>query len=119
MNSKSFIQYVLGPTDPALFFASILFAAIGVLFILLLGTTLRDRKSPHSPEKWSWSYLLSDNAKRIYASIIAVLLSLRFMPELFGWELNPWRAVCVGMTWDTILLVIKQKTSILDPKNPK
>jgi hypothetical protein len=112
-------KYLLGPTEPGLFTASVFFAAVGILFVLLLGTTLRVKHSKSSPEKWSWSYLLSDNAKRIYAGVIATLLSLRFMPELFGWELTVWKALCVGMAWDTILLIIKQKTSIFDPKKPE
>lgn len=115
---KSFWNHVIGPTDPALFAACIFFAAIGVFFVLLIGTRLRDKQSPNSPQKFSWAYLWSDNARRIYASAIAVLLTLRFMPEpqLLGWELTPWKALCVGTAWDTILLFVKQKTSILDPK---
>lgn len=113
---KQFWQHVIGPTEPGLFAACIFFAAVGVFLVLLLGTTLRKKDSPDSPITFSWSYLWSDNARRIYASVIAVLVTLRFMPELFSMELKPWTALCVGMAWDTILLVVKQKTAILDPK---
>jgi hypothetical protein len=113
-----FSDYLLGPTPPPLFLACLLFAALGIFLVLLLGTRLRDKNSPYSPAKFDWNYLFSDNAKRIYASILAVVITLRFLPELTGWELDPWKALCVGTAWDGILLWIKQKTSILDPKKP-
>lgn len=109
-------QYLLGGIDPALFAACFIAACVGVLFILLVGTRLRDPKSNNSPEKWSWKYLWSDNALRIYANIIAVIVSLRFMTELFGWELTVWKGFIIGTGWDMLALLIKQKTNLLDPK---
>lgn len=113
---NTFWKTIVGSTDPAIFAACILFAGLGVFFVLLMGTKLRSPDSKYSPVKFSWSYLWSDNAKRIYASIIAVLVSLRFMPELFNMELKPLYAFGIGVGWDSIALVIKQKTNILDPK---
>jgi len=112
----TFLNYLLGPTSPALFAACVFFAAIGIFFVLLLGTQLRKPDSPYSPVKFSWSYLWSDNARRIYASVIAVLISLRFYPEIFGKDITPLLAFGVGTAWDGIALFIKQKTSLLDPK---
>lgn len=111
-----FFRHLLGPTDPAFFAACIVFAAVGVFLVLVMGTGFRDKKSPSSPEKFSWGYLWSDNSKRIYASAICVLASLRFVPELFNRELTEFRAFCIGMAWDGITFFIKQKTTILDPK---
>lgn len=109
-------QYLLGGLDPALLAACFIAACVGVLFVLLAGTTLRDPKSESSPTHWSWSYLWSDNAKRIYLNIIAIVVSLRFMTELFGWELTVWKGFVIGTGWDLIALIIKQKTNLLDPK---
>jgi hypothetical protein len=111
------MKYILGGIEPAFFFACMFFALMGILLVLLLGTRLRDKNSLDSPHHFSWSYLFSDNAKRIYASIIATLLTLRFMTEITGWELTQWKAVIVGTAWDSIALFIKQKTNILDPKS--
>jgi|SRR5690606_19441157 hypothetical protein len=109
-------EYILGGIDPIFFSACVFFAGVGILFVLLLGTNLRDKRSPTSPEKFSWKYLWNDNTKRIAASIIATLVSLRFMTELTGWELNQWRSFCIGCAFDGIALFIKQKTNFLDPK---
>lgn len=109
-------DYIFGNIDPIFFAACVFFASIGILFVLLLGTNLRDKNSANSPSEFSWKYLWNDNAKRVYASIIATLITLRFMTEVTGWELNQWRAFCVGTAFDGIALFIKQKTNILDPK---
>lgn len=109
-------QYLLGGLDPALYAACFIAACVGVLFILLIGTSLRDPLSANSPAKWSWSYLMSDNAKRIYANIIAIIVSLRFMTELFGWELTVWKGFIIGTGWDAIALIIKQKTNLFESK---
>ena len=84
--------------------------------MLLMGTKLRDPASVNSPAKFSWAYLWSDNIRRILASILAVYLSLRFMPDLLGWELNEWKALLVGTAWDGIALFLKQKTNWLEAK---
>ncbi len=110
-------NYLTGNTDPTFFLWCLFFAGLGILFVLLMGTKLRDPGSIYSPQRFSWSYLLSDNFKRILASLLAVYLSLRFMPELFGWPVNEWKALLVGMAWDGIALFIKQKSNILDPKD--
>lgn len=111
-----FKDYLLGPTEPALFGACVFFACVGILFVLLMGTQLRDKSSPYSPYKFSWRYLWNDNVKRVLASALAVLITLRFMTELTGWELSSWKALVIGTAWDGIALFIKQKTNLLDPK---
>jgi len=109
-------NYLTGATDPTFFLWCLFFAGLGILFVLLMGTRLRDPASVNSPAKFSWAYLWSDNIRRILASILAVYLSLRFMPDLFGWELNEWKALLVGTAWDGIALFLKQKTNWLETK---
>lgn len=109
-------KYILGGIEPALFGACVIFACLGILLILLMGTTLRSTTAPKSPTEFSWKYLWNDNTKRILASALATLITLRFMTELTGWELSPWKAFVIGTGWDGIALFIKQKTNWLDKK---
>lgn len=111
-----FKTYLLGGIDPALYAACFVGACAGILLTLLLGSTVRDPSSIGSPTHFSWKYLWRDNLKRILANVIAVIVTLRFMPEIFNWELSVWKGFVVGMSWDLIALVIKQKTNFLDPK---
>lgn len=109
-------DYLLGGIDPALFAACFIAAGVGALITMLAGTTLRDPDSPESPIKFSWSYLWSDNIKRIILNILLILVCLRFMPEIFDMELQMWKALLVGLGIDGLLLIVKQKTTLLDPK---
>lgn len=108
--------YILGDVEPALFIASAFFAFIGILIVLLLGTRLRDPQSETSPEGFSWRYLWNDNTKRLFASVLCTLIALRFMPEILDIKLSPWMGFVVGTFWDGIALVIKQKTTLFDPR---
>ncbi len=116
MNLLKINPYILGDVEPALFIAACFFAAVGIAIVLLIGTRLRDKNGDTAPEKFSWRYLWSDNAKRLYASALATLIALRFMPEVLNIKLSPWMGFVTGTFWDTILLIVKQKTSLLDPK---
>lgn len=108
--------YILGDIEPALFIAAMLFAMIGVFIVLLLGTRLREKESVTSPTVFSWKYLFSDNAKRILGSVLCVLVTLRFMPEILNVQLSAWMGFVVGTFWDGLALIIKQKTSLFDPR---
>lgn len=94
------------------------FACVGIAFTLLAGTLLRDKASVDSPSDFSYSYLIWDNAKRILLSIIAVAVSIRFAPELFGFDMSFFKAFAIGASFDGLALIIKQKTTLLDPKKP-
>lgn len=111
-----FWQEVIGKSDPNTLAAAFVFALIGHFIILLAGTTLRNPTSTTSPIKFSWSYLFCDNAKRIIYVILLIIVALRFMPDLFGMTLTPFAGFLVGSALDSIALMIKQKTHLLDPK---
>lgn len=107
---------LLGKNDPSLLAAAFVFALIGHSIILLAGALLRNPASTSSPTKFSFPYLLFDNWKRIVYVLLLIVVALRFMPDLFNMPLTPFSGFLVGTGLDTIALVIKQKTNLLDPK---
>lgn len=109
-------EHLLGGIDPGFFGACVFYAGMGILLVLLLGTTLRQTTSEKSPQEFSWKYLWNDNTRRILASALATLVTLRFMTELTGWELTMWKSFVVGTGWDGIALFVKQKTNWFDKK---
>lgn len=112
-----FWTQVLGEgNDPATLGAAFLFALIGIFITLLLGTYARTPESPNSPKIFSWAYLWSDNFKRIVATLLMVIVSLRFIHDIFGFELSAWHGFVIGTGWDGLAFIIKQKTRLLDPK---
>lgn len=114
---STFWSEILGKNDIGVLGAAFAFALLGHLLVLLGGTTLRQPASITSPTKFSWAYLLYDNSKRIVYVILLIIVALRFLPDLFGMQLNGFSGFLVGSGLDGIALVIKQKTKILDPKN--
>ncbi len=108
---QNFIQNVLGATDVATYVNSLFFAFVGVIFSLLLEVVNRDPNSPSSPICFSMSYLMSDNFKRLMASffvnVIAVLLAIRFTPELIGVQLSPIVALGIGVGFDKLVNTIR------------
>lgn len=111
-----FWQEILGKNDPGILLAAFIFALIGHALVLLGGTMLRDPKSLESPQKWSLSYLIYDNAKRIMYVLLLIVVGLRFLPDLTGMQVTGWGGFLVGSGLDILALVIKQKTHLLDPK---
>ncbi len=113
---KEFIQELIGHASPGIMAASFVFACIGILFVLLMGITVRDVKSTESPVQFSWNYLFCDNNKRIMSGLLAVIVSIRFAPDIFNFELKAWHGFMIGTVWDSLAFFIKQRTNILDPK---
>lgn len=114
--SPFWTEVIGSDNNPSVLGAAFFFALIGIFITLLLGTTARIPASPASPTHFSWSYLWSDNFKRIVATLLMVIVSLRFMPDLFGFQLSSWHGFIVGSGWDGLAFIIKQKTKLLDPK---
>lgn len=113
---STFWQEILGKNDPGLLAAAFAFALLGHFLVLLGGTALRNPPSTESPHNFSLVYLLCDNAKRIGYVILLIVVSIRFLPDLTGLQLSGWSGFLVGAGLDSIALLIKQKTKILDPK---
>lgn len=116
---SQFWHTILGDSDPGLLAAAFVFALLGHFLVLLGGTTLRDPQSPGSPNKFSWAYLWSDNGKRIAYVFLLIVVALRFLPDLAGMPLTAWSGFLVGAGLDSIALLLKQKTHLLDPTAPK
>ena len=112
-------QKIIGSNDLTSFLAAFIFALIGVALSLLWHATTRNQNSPNTPVKFSWNFLLSDNVKRIAASLITIFIAIRFYPDLFGKPINEYLAFGVGLGLDKISEVIKNKTNLLDVNRDK
>lgn len=112
---KEFVQAVFSP-DPAHFAVLAFFALIGAALSLLWQTNKRNPMSVASPVHFSLNFFWCDNAKRVYASAILIYLALRFTPDMIGMPISDWGAVLIGLGNDQLALLIKKKTSLLDPK---
>jgi hypothetical protein len=99
---QEFLTYLLGEGSGGQFLAAIVYGFVGAFLSLLLGTTKRDPLSDRSPEAFSWAFLWSDNSKRVYRSVLFILLTIRFSRELLGSEITMYLALLIGLGVDQL-----------------
>lgn len=105
-------HYLLGDISSAAWVASLVFALTGVAISLLYSIDNRDKFSARSPVKFSFWFFLSDNSHRITLNILLILVFLRFTPELIGKELTMWLALLVGLGFDRLASILREKKLI-------
>lgn len=110
-------ETLLGQTHPGDFVGFVILAAAGIYIMSTLGTKLRDPGTLNSPNEFNWQYFWKDNRKRQIASGLLVLASIRFYPDIFNKPITPFLAFGLGFGWDGIMLIVKQRTTWLDPKS--
>jgi hypothetical protein len=115
---KEFILLLTGNIALSLFFALLFFAIVGVAINLLTSAAKRDQLNPATPEHFSIKFLISDNAKRIYANLLLIYVSIRFCTLIFelsieNKEVYLFVALLIGFCYDKLLEFWKQKSSFL------
>lgn len=119
---KEFFGYIIGNVSLPLFFASFFFAFIGVSISLLMSASKRDQLNPTTPNLFSWSFLFSDNFKRIIGAFLLIYISIRLMPYIFEFIKLPlleskevYFGVCIsiGLAHDRLMAYWKQKSNFL------
>lgn len=118
-NQNEFFAIIMGTMSTGAFLAYFFLSLFGIIVGLLLHSTTRDVKSFTTPVQFSWAFLLSDNVKRIIASLCCTLIAIRFTPELLQVELKPWVALLIGLGIDYIVGLIKDATTFLREKRIK
>lgn len=114
---KTFLENLFGPGDPGMFLAALVYAMVGVTISLLYDSSKRDQNKVSTPNDFSWGYLLIDNIKRIVLSVLLVVVSLRFSRELLGADLTMYLALLIGIGFDRLGLLLKNKGVL--PGNPE
>jgi len=74
-------KFLTGLDMPSLFLGWAFFALVGVFLSILLQTTKRDIPAPHTPVQFSWSFLWSDNSRRVYTAITVIYIALLAMAK--------------------------------------
>ena len=93
---EKFLNHFLGTTDIPTYIAAFLFALIGATISLRIKANKRDKLSPATPYKFSWSFLYQDNFQQLLTGILLTFLAFRFTNEFLGKQLTMWLAVLVG-----------------------
>lgn len=112
---KEFLTLLLGEGSLPQLAAAHTFAFLGAILMLLLTVRQRDPNSPRTPEKFSFKFMMCDNAARITATIILIFIFIRFSREIVGTDITMWIAFGIGFGSDKLAEILKNK-GILTPK---
>lgn len=99
---QSFLENLLGPGDPGMFMAAVVYALVGIVISLLHDSARRDQNNLSTPDNFSWGFLILDNLKRILLSLLLVLVTLRFSREILGADLTMYLALLIGIGFDKL-----------------
>ena len=106
---KDFLISLLGANDPHNFASAFAWAIIAAGVSLLIQALTRKPMAPGSPVDHSWRFLWFDNVKRILLSLLLIILTLRFAPNVIGVELSDWAGACIGLAHDRLAMLLKKR----------
>lgn len=114
---KDFFATLFGDTSLGTFVGYLVLVLLGHILNLVVQAADRDPLSATSPFKFSWSFLLKDNAQQTLKSaginFLIIILCLRFAPDLMRTTMSPFAAIGMGYGLTALLAKIKDG-SILD-----
>lgn len=120
MDKISFLERILGTTDISYFIATLFFAMVGVFISLLRHSTNRDKSEAivkGDPVKFSLSFLISDNWKRVAFNVLLILVTIRFCEQVTGLQLNEFVALLIGVFYDQLGEILQQKKVLIGKKS--
>lgn len=109
------MNLLLGGLQPQNFFAMLFFAAIGATISILVHSTNRDPGATRSPFSYDFFFLFKDNWQRIVLNFLLILVVIRFSQELLGFEIKPFVALLVGISFDKLSELLRN-SNLIDKK---
>jgi len=109
---KPTLFYLIGTDNYKMFVIGLFFLFLGIFVSLLINAVTRDPHSPRSPITFSYRYLFSDNAKRLFLSVLLSLIMYRFSGNLFNMEDNMYVAFLIGFGFDKSVQMFNSKMKL-------
>jgi hypothetical protein len=107
------IAFILGNRPDGYYLASFFFAIIAVIISMYIHSRKRNVNSHDTPVRFSWYFLLWDNAKRGFIGVLVTFLLLRF----FGPASMEWAVAIsffVAGSLDTAIAFVFENFNFLD-----
>lgn len=101
-------ELILNGVSPAQYVASFLFATLGGIASLLYGTKKRKTDNGENPEKFSKTYLVLNNAQRIFGSIVATFFLIRLSNTAFDPNITIGLSVLFGYSSDVAMNFLRK-----------
>lgn len=98
----NFLSQLLGTISISDYMAGFVFALIGAIISLRLEARNRDKDSPNTPAQFKWSFMLQDNAQRLFTGFLITFICFRLAPQLLKQEFSMLLAFTVGACNDQV-----------------
>lgn len=95
------------------------FFILGYILYALDETADRDKKSPKTPDKWSWRFWFFDNWRRYIATFIFTYLFFRFFSEITVREISNFECTVYGMMGDGLATRVKARFNLFKANREK
>lgn len=112
------LEHIFGTTDISKFFACVFFALIGTAISLLIHATNRDKNSMKTPYRFNFTFLIADNWQRILLNFLLIVITIRFCKELTGMNLNMFVSLIIGVGYDKLGELLRNKC-VIDKEHPR
>lgn len=109
---KEAFDIVLGGKTGGYYLAGFIFCFMAIFLSLYLSSKKRDPNSPATPEKFSISFLIWDNAKRIAATFIVIFMLFRIF-DLSNVIAMIGVGFFVAISLDKAIEFLMEKTNLL------
>lgn len=114
---QTFINYITGTTDYPFYMAQWFFAIVGLAISILLHARTRDKQSDNTPDQFSFRFLILDNYKRLFLSVLLIFIFIRFPDMLLTnfpaletlSEIRLGSALLIGLMLDKLAEWLKTK----------
>ena len=106
---QTLLERLLGTNDTTYIIATLFFAMIGVAIGLLIHFDDRNKTDPTNPTKFSFTFLVKDNWRRILLNFLLILVTIRFCQQITGVQLNEFVALLIGVSYDRLSGFLQKK----------
>jgi len=103
---------LLGGITPQHFLAMLIFSLLGVMISLLVHSTNRDPNAMRTPYKFNLWFLIHDNIQRVALNILLIVVAIRFSKEILGFEIKPFVALLIGVSFDKLSELLRNSNFI-------
>lgn len=106
---EEFLTHLLGHHTIAWWAAASIWTFIGaVISLYFYAENNRNKTSPETPYKFSFSFMLRDNLMRLAIAFMLAVVALRFSVEIFGGEPTIYLGILYGISSDKLAQLLNK-----------
>lgn len=106
------LEIIFGDKTGGYYLAAFFFSGLGLIISLWQSSKKRNPLSPNTPKRFSWIFMLWDNAKRAFVTIIVEFILFRAF-DLSNILLMVGVGVSVGIAFDKLVEFIMSKSEAI------